>query len=122
MCEYQHKQISNIDNISIDELPGKFGNLKVGPGGDAEGSFEIVDTIGQSAEASESGIKLFQDLHFSLKRVNCYRPLHIFLCVQNQCLHHQPRKNLKRSKSGERNRRRVLRRKVTEIVNFITKM
>lgn len=34
-----------------DELSGKFGNLKVGPGGDAEGSFEIVDTIGQPAEA-----------------------------------------------------------------------
>ncbi|XP_018299976.1 clathrin light chain isoform X2 [Mycetomoellerius zeteki] len=33
-----------------DELSGKFGNLKVGPGGDAEGSFEIVDTIGQSVE------------------------------------------------------------------------
>jgi len=33
-----------------DELSGKFGNLKVGPGGDAEGSFEIVDTIGQSIE------------------------------------------------------------------------
>ncbi|XP_039313606.1 clathrin light chain isoform X2 [Solenopsis invicta] len=32
-----------------DELSGKFGNLKVGPGGDAEG-FEIVDTIGQSVE------------------------------------------------------------------------
>ncbi|XP_077255102.1 clathrin light chain isoform X2 [Temnothorax americanus] len=35
-----------------DELSGKFGNLKVGPGGDAEGSFEIVDTIGQPGEAS----------------------------------------------------------------------
>lgn len=34
-----------------DDLSGKFGNLKVGPGGDAEGSFEIVDTIGQSTEA-----------------------------------------------------------------------
>ncbi|KAH0944688.1 hypothetical protein HN011_005377 [Eciton burchellii] len=34
-----------------DDLSGKFGNLKVGPGGDAEGSFEIVDTIGHSAEA-----------------------------------------------------------------------
>ncbi|XP_072746599.1 clathrin light chain isoform X2 [Anoplolepis gracilipes] len=33
-----------------DDLSGKFGNLKVGPGGDAEGSFEIVDTIGQSTE------------------------------------------------------------------------
>ncbi|TGZ38329.1 clathrin light chain isoform X2 [Temnothorax curvispinosus] len=37
-----------------DELSGKFGNLKVGPGGDAEGSFEIVDTIGQPGEASAS--------------------------------------------------------------------
>ncbi|XP_020300818.1 clathrin light chain isoform X3 [Pseudomyrmex gracilis] len=34
-----------------EDLSGKFGNLKVGPGGDAEGSFEIVDAIGQSAEA-----------------------------------------------------------------------
>ncbi|KAL0111371.1 hypothetical protein PUN28_012930 [Cardiocondyla obscurior] len=34
-----------------DEISGKFGNLKVGPGGDAEGSFEIVDTIGQSTDA-----------------------------------------------------------------------
>ncbi|KAL6425972.1 clathrin light chain isoform X1 [Cataglyphis hispanica] len=34
-----------------DDLSGKFGNLKVGPGGDAEGSFEIVDTISQSTEA-----------------------------------------------------------------------
>lgn len=33
-----------------DDLSGKFGNLKVGPGGDAEGSFEIVDAIGQSTE------------------------------------------------------------------------
>ncbi|XP_011883165.1 PREDICTED: clathrin light chain isoform X2 [Vollenhovia emeryi] len=38
-----------------DELSGKFGNLKVGPGGDAEGSFEIVDTIGQPGEAQASG-------------------------------------------------------------------
>ncbi|XP_018396684.1 PREDICTED: clathrin light chain isoform X2 [Cyphomyrmex costatus] len=37
-----------------DELSGKFGNLKVGPGGDAEGSFEIVDTIGQSVEGQAS--------------------------------------------------------------------
>jgi len=37
-----------------DELSGKFGNLKVGPGGDAEGSFEIVDTIGQSIEGQTS--------------------------------------------------------------------
>lgn len=43
----------------IDELSGKFGNLKVGPGGDAEGSFEIVDTIGQSVEGQSSGMKLF---------------------------------------------------------------
>ncbi|XP_011330591.1 clathrin light chain isoform X1 [Ooceraea biroi] len=35
---------------SDDDLSGKFGNLKVGPGGDAEGSFEMVDTIGQPAE------------------------------------------------------------------------
>jgi len=41
-----HKYRQNF----IDELSGKFGNLKVGPGGDAEGSFEIVDTIGQSIE------------------------------------------------------------------------
>lgn len=44
-----------------DDVSGKFGNLKVGPGGDAEGSFEIVDTIGQSTEAqspSASGIKI----------------------------------------------------------------
>ncbi|KAL6268131.1 hypothetical protein P5V15_001222 [Pogonomyrmex californicus] len=34
-----------------DDLSGKFGNLKVGPGGDAEGSFEIIDTISQSTEA-----------------------------------------------------------------------
>ncbi|XP_029174877.1 clathrin light chain isoform X2 [Nylanderia fulva] len=39
---------------SDDDLSGKFGNLKVGPGGDAEGSFEIVDTIGQSTEAQAS--------------------------------------------------------------------
>lgn len=53
---------------SIDELSGKFGNLKVGPGGDAEGSFEIVDTIGQSVEGQApiaSGMKLFKNLQKS---------------------------------------------------------
>lgn len=54
---HKHKQ------YLIDELSGKFGNLKVGPGGDAEGSFEIVDTIGQSidvqASPAASGMKLF---------------------------------------------------------------
>lgn len=29
-------------------MPKNFGNLKVGPGGDAEGSFEIIDAVGQS--------------------------------------------------------------------------
>lgn len=57
MCKYQkYKQ------YFTDELSGKFGNLKVGPGGDAEGSFEIVDTIGQPVEAQAppaSGMKLF---------------------------------------------------------------
>lgn len=47
-------------------MSGKFGNLKVGPGGDAEGSFEIVDTISQSTEAQApstvTGIKIFLNL------------------------------------------------------------
>lgn len=43
----------NISNVP-DDLSGKFGNLKVGPGGDAEGSFEIVDTIGQPTEAASA--------------------------------------------------------------------
>lgn len=50
----------------VDDLSGKFGNLKVGPGGDAEGSFEIVDTISQSTEAQApptvTGIKIFLNL------------------------------------------------------------
>ncbi|KZC10099.1 Clathrin light chain [Dufourea novaeangliae] len=33
-----------------DNLPENFGNLKVGPGGDAEGSFEIIDAVGQTNE------------------------------------------------------------------------
>ncbi|XP_076302542.1 clathrin light chain isoform X3 [Lasioglossum baleicum] len=33
-----------------DILPESFGNLKVGPGGDAEGSFEIIDAVGQPNE------------------------------------------------------------------------
>lgn len=56
MYKYKHEQ------YLIDELSGKFGNLKVGPGGDAEGSFEIVDTIGQSIDVQASpasGMKLF---------------------------------------------------------------
>jgi len=49
-------------------LSGKFGNLKVGPGGDAEGSFEIVDTIGQFVEGQipvVSGKKLFYNISIS---------------------------------------------------------
>ncbi|XP_011146797.1 clathrin light chain isoform X1 [Harpegnathos saltator] len=34
-----------------DDASAKFGNLKVGPGGDAEGSFEIVDAIEQPIES-----------------------------------------------------------------------
>lgn len=37
---------SNVE----DDLPGNFGNLKVGPGSDVEGSFEIIDTVGQLNE------------------------------------------------------------------------
>ncbi|XP_033321056.1 clathrin light chain isoform X1 [Megalopta genalis] len=37
---------SNANDI----LPENFGNLKVGPGGDAEGSFEIIDAVGQPNE------------------------------------------------------------------------
>ncbi|XP_076664234.1 clathrin light chain isoform X2 [Andrena cerasifolii] len=33
-----------------DNLLRNFGNFKVGPGGDAEGSFEIIDAVGQSNE------------------------------------------------------------------------
>ncbi|XP_014475804.1 PREDICTED: clathrin light chain isoform X2 [Dinoponera quadriceps] len=42
---------------SDDDVSGKFGNLKVGPGGDAEGSFEIVDTIGQPTELQPSTLE-----------------------------------------------------------------
>lgn len=43
-----------------DDLSGKFENLKVGPGGDAEGSFEIIDAVGQSVESqSPPGMKIF---------------------------------------------------------------
>lgn len=47
---------TNVTNNLIDDLSGKFGNLKVGPGGDAEGSFEIVDTIGQPTELQASSV------------------------------------------------------------------
>ncbi|XP_032680680.1 clathrin light chain isoform X2 [Odontomachus brunneus] len=39
-----------------DDASAKFGNLKVGPGGDAEGSFEIVDAIGQPTESQASSV------------------------------------------------------------------
>ncbi|XP_015174520.1 PREDICTED: clathrin light chain isoform X2 [Polistes dominula] len=35
-----------------EDLPGNFGNLKLGPGSDVEGSFEIIDTIVQPTESS----------------------------------------------------------------------
>ncbi|KAK2581748.1 hypothetical protein KPH14_002227 [Odynerus spinipes] len=41
--------VTASNNIE-DDLPGNFGNLKVGPGSDVEGSFEIIDTIGQPIE------------------------------------------------------------------------
>ncbi|XP_015596887.1 clathrin light chain isoform X4 [Cephus cinctus] len=34
-------------SVADDDLAGNFGNMKVGPGGDAEGSFEMINTIGQ---------------------------------------------------------------------------
>ncbi|XP_043502089.1 clathrin light chain isoform X1 [Polistes fuscatus] len=39
-------------NGEVEDLPGNFGNLKLGPGSDVEGSFEIIDTIVQPTECS----------------------------------------------------------------------
>ena len=41
----------------IDDLSGNFGNMKVsgGGGGDSEGSFEMINTVGQATESSNAG-------------------------------------------------------------------
>ncbi|XP_035733930.1 clathrin light chain-like isoform X1 [Vespa mandarinia] len=38
-------------NGEVEDLSGNFGSLKIGPGSDVEGSFEIIDTIGQTTES-----------------------------------------------------------------------